>query len=181
MSAFYFVAVAIIFTVCFSVLCLIFVPKIRESLKPPAEKKSFSSALGLGGNAGSGVSSRTALSKDESSRFGVKILSSPATIAQLEEENRKLKQLVGSCSCSGQTFSSVLSDAGVGSRGPSSKSNGSMAESDAGNVTVTEKEKLVTFGSPNHDDVENHKQMAAINEEEGDAEDEETLTLKLKV
>ena len=49
---------------------------------------------------------------------------------------------------------------------------------DAGNVT--EKEKLVTFGSPNpnHDDVENHKQMTAIDEEEGDAEDEETLKLK---
>ncbi len=58
-------------------------------------------------------------------------------------------------------LSSVLTDeeAGSGSRRLSLTSNGSIAESDA--VPVTVKDKLVAFGSSNHDDNENHTKMNA--------------------
>ena len=123
-------AVAIIFTVCISILCLIFVPKILASKKPPADKRL------VRGRIGGPQISRTSLSETESESVGIKILSSPVAIAQLEEENRKLKQVVAG---SGQRLSSVLNDeeAGSGSRRLSlTSNNGSIAESDA--VPVTE-------------------------------------------
>ncbi len=78
----------------------------------------------------------------------------------MKEENLKLKQVVAG---SGQRLSSVLNDeeAGSGSRRLSLTSNGSIAESVAVPVPVTEKVKLVTFGSSIHDDNENHTKINA--------------------
>ena len=116
----------------------------------PAKKHNFT--------VGGPQISRTSKSDGDSESFGIKILSSPVAIEQLEQENRKLKQVVVG---SGRRLSSVLNDeeAGSGSRRLSHMSNGLMVESDA--FTVTEKEKLVTFGSSNNDEVENHTKMNA--------------------
>ena len=153
MSAFYFVAVAIIFTVCISILCLIFVPKIRASLKPPVETRSNRFSV----RAGDPQTSCTSLSDGES--VGIKILSSPVAIAQLEEELFRLKRFVAA---SGLRLPSVVNndddEAGFRTRRVSHVSNGSaVVESDA----VLEKEKLVTFGSSTLDDVVNHTKMNA--------------------
>ena len=150
MSAFYFVASAIIFTACISILCLIFVPKIRASMKQSArvEKRSYP----VRGHR------RASSSGGDGESCGIKILSSPVAIEKLEQENCHLKHFVVG---SGRRLSSVLNDeeAGSGSRRLSHMSNGLMVESDA--FTVTEKEKLVTFGSSNNDEVENHTKMNA--------------------
>ncbi len=152
MSAFYFVAVAIIFTVCISILCLIFVPKIRASLKPPVQTRSNRFLERVGGPR----ASCTSLSDGES--VGIKILSSPVAIAQLEEEYFRLKRFVAA---SGLRLPSVVNndddEAGSRTRRVSHVSNGSVVELDA----VLEKEKLVTFGSSNLDDVVNHTKMNA--------------------
>ena len=157
-------AVAIIFTACISILCLIFVPKILATKKPRVEKRRYA--------VGGPQISRTSQSNGgaESETVGIKILSSPAAIAQLEEENRRLKQFVidsgrrlshmsnASMAESDavvereKRLSSVLHDeeAGSGSRRLSQLSNGSMAESDD---VVVEREKLVTFESSNKDGI----------------------------
>ena len=169
MSAFYFVAVAIIFTVCISILCLIFVPKILATKKPPVEILRT-----LGRFGGRQISRAQSDGVSESESDGIKILSTPVAVAQLEEENRQLEEenrklknfVVGS----GRRISSVLIDeeAGPGSRRQSQShmSNGSMAESDA--VPATEKEKLVTFESSNNDGIENHTTRELISSAKGE-------------
>lgn len=135
---------------CISILCLIFVPKVLESMKPPADKR------GALGRIGCPQISRSAVSESESENVGIKILSSPVAIAQLEEENRKLKHFVIG---SGRRVSSVLNDEETAStsRILSHMPNGSIAESGA--VTVTEREGLVTFESSNIDVAGNHTKM----------------------
>ena len=109
MSAFYFVAVAIIFTVCISILCLIFVPKILATKKPPVEILRT-----LGRFGGRQISRAQSDGVSESESDGIKILSTPVAIAQLEEENRQLEEenrkLKNFVIGSGQRLSSVLLD-----------------------------------------------------------------------
>ncbi len=154
MSAFYFVASAIIFTVCISILCLIFVPKIRASMKQSAPVEKRSSVVG--------GPRRTSQSGGDSERFGIKILSSPVAIEKLEHENRKLKQVVVG---SGRRLSSVLNDDDEKDGSDSdTRRLSTIAESDA--VTETEKENQVTVGSSNNGDVENQTKMNADNIDE---------------
>ncbi len=148
MSAFYFVASAIIFTACISILCLIFVPKIRASMKQSArvEKRSYP----VRGHR------RTSSSGGDGESCGIKILSSPVAIEKLEQENCHLKHFVVG---SGRRLSSVLNDEEAGSDSRRLSHMSSIVESDA----VTEKEKLETVGSSNNGDVdvENHTKMNA--------------------
>lgn len=94
-SAFYFVTVGIIFVVCFSILCLIFVPKIIASRKPPVRRTS------------SGFTRTSAVSETEDE--GIKILSSPKAVKELEEENRKLKAAMAQKEKEGRRMSSQQS------------------------------------------------------------------------
>ena len=94
-SAFYFVTVGIIFVVCFSILCLIFVPKIIASRKPPVRRTS------------SGFTRTSAVSETEDE--GIKILSSPKAVKELEEENRKLKAAMAQKENEGRRMSSQQS------------------------------------------------------------------------
>jgi len=94
-SAFYFVTVGIIFVVCFSILCLIFVPKIIASRKPPVKRTS------------SGLTRTSAVSETEDE--GIKILSSPKAVKELEEENRKLKAAMAQKENEGRRMSSQQS------------------------------------------------------------------------
>lgn len=151
---------AIIFVVCVSILSLIFIPKVRASKKPRVKKRHGSHSTG-----GNEVSRTSSTNDSESSGTGIKILSSPKAIAELEEENRKLKDLVTG---SGRRLSSVLNDPEEGSRRPSHISNDSIAESDA----VIEKEKRVTFEGASHGDIEKCTEMNTVDEEGGDIEEE---------
>ena len=148
MSAFYFVASAIIFTACISILCLIFVPKIRASMKQSArvEKRSYP----VRGHR------RASSSGGDGESCGIKILSSPVAIEKLEQENCHLKHFVVG---SGRRLSSVLNDEEAGSDSRRLSQMSTIVESDA----VTEKEKLETAGSSNNGDVdvENHTKMDA--------------------
>ncbi|KAK1740311.1 GABA-B receptor-like protein [Skeletonema marinoi] len=153
-SAFYFVAVGIIFTVCISILCLIFVPKIRASMKPPPAKKKHRSASG-----GPDISRTSTQSDTDNS--GIKILSSPMAMAELEEENRRLKQMAETMRAS-KSVRRWSNEIGLEeSRRLSQMSNDSMVESDV----ATGNEKRVTFERPNSSDIENHTEMDAVDEE----------------
>ena len=156
---------AIIFAVCISVLCLIFIPKIRASKKPKRQSSSGS------------VISRTSLRSDTDGS-GIKILSSPKAIAELEEENRKLKHLMGS----GRrlTHPQVSNDSEVGGCRSSLLSNDSVVvESDI------VPEKRVTFGGAGNGEEENHTEMNLVDEEagggNGDIEEEEQIDNQLNV
>ena len=126
----------------------------------PRKKKAHGS-LSSGAN---GIS-RTSL-QSESEGEGIKILSTPKAIEDLEEENRKLKDLVTG---SGRRLSSVLNDQEEVTRRPSHISCDSIAEPDA----VQEREKLVKFESLLTGDIENHAEMNAVDEVGGDKEVEE--------
>ncbi len=95
-SALYFVTVGVIFVVCLSILCLIFVPKIIASRKPPVRRTS------------SGFTRTSAVSETEDE--GIKILSSPKAVKELEEENRKLKAAIAQNQKEGRRMSSQLSN-----------------------------------------------------------------------
>ena len=126
----------------------------------PRKKKAHGSQ-----SSGDNGISRTSL-QSESEGEGIKILSSPKALADLEEENRKLKHLVTG---SGRRLSSVLNDQEEVTRRPSHISNDSIAEPDA----VSEREKLVKFESLLTSDIENHTEMNAVDEIGGDKEVEE--------
>mmetsp|Transcript_28882 Transcript_28882/g.43646 ORF Transcript_28882/g.43646 Transcript_28882/m.43646 type:complete len:210 (+) Transcript_28882:1405-2034(+) len=151
-SAFYFVAVGIIFTVCISILCLIFVPKIHASIKPPPAKKKHRSG-------GPEISHSSVQSDTENS--GIKILSSPMAMSELQEENRRLKQMAETMRAS-KSVRRWSNEIGIEeSRRLSQMSNDSMVESDVD----TENLRRVTFEGPNNGDIENHTEMNAVDEE----------------
>ncbi len=145
-SALYFVAVGIIFVVCISILCLIFIPKVRASRQQPSQKRRHSSeAPGI---------SRT---QSDTEISGVQILSSPKALAELEEENRKLKEIISS----GRRLSHVSNnDSEAGYRRLSHLSN--ALSNDA--VEMEPEQRMVTFASVRSCEEENHTEMNEVDD-----------------
>jgi hypothetical protein len=148
--AFYFVAVGIIFVVCISILCLIFIPKVRASRLKPAQKRRHSSGA-------PGISQ----TQSEAEISGVQILSSPKVIAELEEEIRKLKEII--------TRSSHVSnnDSEAGYRRLSHLSN--ALSNDA--VEMEPEQRMVTFASVRSCEEENHTEMNVVDDGGGEGGD----------
>eukprot|EP00984_Skeletonema_dohrnii_P006966 scaffold2481_cov83-Skeletonema_dohrnii-CCMP3373.AAC.10 len=132
-------------------------------MKPPPAKKKHRSG-------GPEISHSSVQSDTENS--GIKILSSPMAIAELEEENRRLKQMAETMRASKpvRRWSNEVNGLEE-SRRLSQMSNDSMVESDVG----TENVRRVTFESPNNGDIENHTEMDAVDEEGGVIEEEENI------
>jgi hypothetical protein len=93
-------------------------------------------------------------------------------IAELEEENRRLKQMAETmrASKSVRRWSNEVNGLEE-SRRLSQMSNDSMVESDV----ATGNERRVTFEVPNNGDIENHTKMNAVDEEGGVIEEEENI------
>jgi len=134
-------------------------------MKPPPAKNKHRSALG-----GPDISRTSTQSDTDNS--GIKILSSPMAMAELEEENRRLKQMAETmrASKSVRRWSNEVNGLEE-SRRLSQMSNDSMVESDV----ATGNEKRVTFERPNSSDIENHTEMDAVDEEGGVIEEEENI------
>jgi hypothetical protein len=78
-AAIYFISTGIIFIVCTSILTLIFIPKVLALRKPTPRRGSTSAP-----------SSQSTNSDDE----GIKIVTSPLVMAQMEREIQDLKKLI---------------------------------------------------------------------------------------
>ena len=89
-AAYVFVFAGIIFTVCCSVLLLIFVPKYRALKK--AKKKSKEKQDRRQEDSTSKISSVSRLSSAESEVEGIKIVADGRAQRELEEENRRLRK-----------------------------------------------------------------------------------------
>lgn len=133
------------FVICISILCLIFIPKIRASRKKQKQKRR--STLSIRGI------SRTS----ETEESGVKILSTPKAMEDLEEENRKLKELV--FTASGRRLSATPSNLADGSGRLSPLSNDSIAESEA------DPKKRVVFDSSKICEIENEAVIDPVDAE----------------
>jgi len=78
-QAFYFVMVGIIFVICASILCLIFIPKmraLRSDMRKEALRSSPSPTL------------------PDTTSFGIEVMSLTDRVAQLEKENGELQRLL---------------------------------------------------------------------------------------
>ena len=89
-AAYVFVFAGIIFTICCSVLLLIFVPKYRALKK--AKKKSREKQDRKQEESTSKISSVSRLSSAESEAEGIKIVADGRAQRELEEENRRLRK-----------------------------------------------------------------------------------------
>ena len=159
-SAFYFVACGIIFVVCVSILCLIFVPKIYASMKPPKRRTS------------SGFARTSVASETEAE--GVKILSSPRALKELEEENRRLKQAMAQNE--GRRLSQ-LSSAGSGDDPEEQQNLTKSSENNGTEMNVVEEDadaisaQVKTDGDMVTADQDVHVKISLIHEGEVSKED----------
>ena len=151
----------IIFVICTSILGLIFIPKIRASLKKMKKKKNLrSTTFGVLHK----YSRRT--SHSDSDEEGIKILSTPKAIEELEAENKKLKLVI---SGSGRRLSNPSNDLADVSRRFSQQSNASDLLIELDDVP----EKRVSFNiTSNNVGVEDQLDLPSINNGDLASEDE---------
>lgn len=105
-------------------------------------------------------------SQSEGDNEGVKILSSPKALAELEEENRNLKQAIAQNQGGNRRLSQISNSSVVGS----------AVGSDVGQIGEDmERENIVKFDDARNGDEENRKEMKSA-----DADDRQTSSFTSK-